>query len=281
MHTPDTVSVIMSCYNCEATLEKAIDSILAQSYTDWIMICCDDGSEDRTYELLQGYHNRFPDKFIVFRNERNMHLPYALNRCLEYVSTNYVARMDADDWCLPERFEKQIDYLRSHPDCDLVGTGITVSDGKKVIGSVIRPEEPTKECFLRFLPFSHATIMTYKRVYDRLGGYSLESAASRVEDRELWFRFFAAEMKGYNLQEELYVMREDDNAIRRRTLRSRINSAVISWRGYRLLGFPKWAYLLPLVSIAKGILPRPVYKILHTVSLSLRKQKKQRTASHR
>ena len=267
MDNTDTVSVIMACYNSEATLPKALDSILAQTYSHWVVICCDDGSEDRSYEILLDYQRRYPERFVILRNEQNRQLPYSLNRCLDLVTTELVARMDADDVCLPERFEKQVRFLREHPDCDLVGTGLMITDGHEPIGVVIRPFSPTKECLLRSMPFSHGTIMTYRRVYAQLRGYRVDPSVLRVEDTDLWFRFFAAGFRGYNLQEVLYVIVEDDAAIRRRTFRARVNGVKTQWRGYQLLGFPKRAYLRPVFSLVKGLLPLRLYKFLHRLLL--------------
>lgn len=169
----DKVSIIMACYNCEKTVNKAIDSILAQTYSNWVMICCDDGSTDDTLKILNGYKAKYPEKFVVIQNPGNKKLPYSLNHCLDNVHTEYVARMDADDWSKPERLEVQVAYLKEHPECDLVGTGIEVNDGTKKIASIIKTAHPTKETMLRQNAFSHATIMTYKRVYDALEGPSL------------------------------------------------------------------------------------------------------------
>ena len=248
----------------EKTMDKAIESILAQTYDNWVMICCDDGSKDRTWEILQSYKARYPEKFVLLKNETNKQLPYSLNRCLEHVETEYVARMDADDWSLPERFELQIKYLEEHPEIDLVGTGLSVFDGEKRIASIIREENPTKESMLNSNAFSHATIMTHKRVYDELNGYSLDPTVIRVEDVDLWCRFFAAGFKGHNLQEELYVILEDINAVKRRTLQARINSAKTRSRGYRMMGFKGIVCYRAYLGILKAFVPAKLYQVLHT-----------------
>lgn len=263
----DTVSVIMATYNCADTVEKAINSILAQTYSDWVMVICDDGSSDATPEILNRYKAQYPDKFIILQNETNQKLPYSLNRCLEYVRTELVARMDGDDWSLPERFEKQVSFLRTHPEYDLVGTGVTVFDGEKNIASIIRTPEPTRETMLRQNAFSHATIMTYKRVYDGLGGYSLDPTAVRVEDVDLWCRFLAAGFKGYNLPDELYVILEDRNAVKRRTFRARLNSAKTRCRGYKLMGFHGLVCYKPYLHILKAFVPASVQQKFHTWNL--------------
>ena len=264
----DKISVIMACYNCGKTVRKAIDSILAQTYTNWVMICCDDGSTDDTWQILNEYKEKYPDKFILIQNDGNKKLPYSLNHCLQYVETEYVARMDADDWSLPERFEKEITFLKEHPEYALVSTGIAVFDGEKKIASLIRIPEPTKKTMLKQIAFSHATIMTYKRVYDALGGYSLAPYAVRCEDFELWCRFLNAGFRGYNLPDELYVMVDDLGAAKRRTLKSRINGAHAKRIGYKSMGFKGLTLIKPYLGIAKALIPYTLYKKIHSWSMN-------------
>lgn len=257
----------MATYNCAGTVEKAIDSILAQTYENWVMIICDDGSSDNTLEILHRYEQTYPDKFVIIRNERNSKLPYSLNHCLKYVQTELVARMDGDDWSTPDRLEKQVAFLKAHPEYDLVGTGVTVFDGEKNIAAIIKTPEPTRHTMLRDNAFSHATIMTYKRVYDALGGYSLDPTVERVEDVDLWCRFLAAGFRGYNLPDELYVILEDLNAVRRRTFRARLNSARTRCRGYRLMGFRGLTCYKPYLLVLRAFVPSGLQKILHTWKL--------------
>ncbi len=267
----DKISVIMACYNCEKTVRKSIDSILAQTYTNWVMICCDDGSSDGTLDILNEYKEKYPDKFVIIQNDGNKQLPYSLNHCLKYVETDLVARMDADDWSLPQRFEKQVEFLKEHPEYDLVSTGVTVSDGEKKIASIIKVPEPDKYTMLKQNAFSHATIMTYKRVYDSLGGYSLEPYVIRVEDVDLWCRFLAAGFRGYNMPDELYVILEDVNAVKRRSYKARLNFAKTCKRGYRLMGFKGLVCYKPYLNVLKAFVPVKLYQVLHRVNLNIHK----------
>ena len=98
------ISVIMGIYNCASTLVEALDSLYAQTYQDFKIILCEDGSTDDTFEVAQQYASRH-DNIVLIRNDKNMGLNYTLNRCLELVDTEYVARMDGDDISLPTRFE--------------------------------------------------------------------------------------------------------------------------------------------------------------------------------
>ncbi len=257
------ISVIMATYNCENTVEKSIDSILAQTYSNWVMIICDDGSTDGTQAILNRYASDYPEKFIIIRNKQNSKLPYSLNHCLQYVQTELVARMDGDDWSTPDRFEKQVSFLTAHPEYDLVGTGVSVFDGEKKIASIIKTPTPTKDSMLRDNAFSHATIMTYKRVYDALGGYSLDPTVERVEDVDLWCRFLAAGFRGYNLPDELYVILEDINAVKRRTFQARLNSARTRCRGYKLMGFRGLRCYLPYLLVLKAFVPAGLHQKLH------------------
>ena len=214
------ISLAVATYNGERYITEQLESLRKQTVPFDEVIICDDGSSDGTLEILNRYKQDYPGKFCIIENDRNRKLPYSLNHCLKYVKTDYVARMDGDDWSTPDRFEKQVAFLKAHPEYDLVGTGVVFHDGEKKIASFIKTPEPTKETMLRDNAFSHATIMTYKRVYDALGGYSLEPTVERVEDVDLWCRFLAAGFRGYNLSDELYVILEDVNAAKRRTFRA-------------------------------------------------------------
>ena len=100
----------MGIYNCAPTLAEALDSLYAQTYQDFKIILCDDGSTDNTYEVARHYADSH-DNIVLVRNERNMGLNYTLNHCLRYADTEYCARMDGDDISLPTRFEKEINFL--------------------------------------------------------------------------------------------------------------------------------------------------------------------------
>lgn len=77
------VSVIMGIYNCEQTLKESIESILNQSYQDFELIMCDDGSKDNTYEIAKQYEDKYPQKIILLKNKTNKGLNYTLNKCLK------------------------------------------------------------------------------------------------------------------------------------------------------------------------------------------------------
>jgi glycosyltransferase EpsE len=249
------VTVIMGAYNCAATIDDAIASIVAQTYPHWDLVVCDDASTDGTAEKLAHWSERLGDRMQLLTNETNRKLAHSLNRCLEVARGDYVARMDGDDISMPQRFERQIATLGEDPTVQLVGTAMRRFDDVGPAGVVAVPEFPTRTSMKRGVPFCHATIMARRDVYDRLGGYADRPATERVEDLDLWFRFFAAGFSGRNIAEPLYLVRENLAAVRRRTLRNRINVFWTTIRGYRRLGYPFTWYAFPVLSLAKALVP--------------------------
>lgn len=251
-----TISVIMAVYNCEATLREAIDSVIAQTYENWQFIICNDCSTDRTQDILEAYQQQYPGKFILLKNEKNMRLSYSLNQCLKNATGGYIARMDGDDRSAPDRFEKQVAFLREHLEYDLVGTSMRRFNDDGLADTVDKPEFVDKYAMRTIVPFNHATIMTYPSVYEKLGGYTVSERTNRAQDYDLWFRFFHAGFSGYNIQEPLYFVREDMNAIKRRTFKVRWNAYKTTRIGFRLLGFPRRWLIKPLLTVfLKSIVP--------------------------
>ena len=250
------VSVIMGVYNAEDTIEAAIQSLVDQTYPEWELVVCDDGSKDGSFETLTRITRSLTKRVVVLRNDENRRLSATLNRCLSHATGKYIARMDADDLCSPERLEAQVAYLQAHPDVHLVGTAMERFGDVGAGGLVIPPAEPDKRSLKSGSPFCHATIVTHRKVYDELGGYNESTGVERVEDIDLWFRFFGAGFVGRNLAEPLYYVREDEAAIVRRTLRNRWNLLLAMYRGYATLRYPMRWYLWPAVQFLKVLIPR-------------------------
>lgn len=120
------ISVIVGNYNTpEKYLRESIDSILQQTYSDFELIIVDDCSTDNSLEVIRSYTD---PRIKVLCNEENRGLAYSLNRALDICQGEYVARMDCDDVCFPQRFERQIAYMRDNPDVILCGTHIRFID---------------------------------------------------------------------------------------------------------------------------------------------------------
>ena len=118
MNNTPKISLIMSVYNGEDYLAEAIESVLNQTFEDWELIVINDCSTDSTGEILAKYES-LDARVKVHTNEVNLRLPSSLNKALELAEGKYVARMDADDICLPDRLQKQFDFMEKNGDVSL------------------------------------------------------------------------------------------------------------------------------------------------------------------
>ena len=256
------ISVLMGIYNCASTLVEALDSLYAQTYQGFKVILCDDGSTDDTYAVAKDYAAQH-DNIVLLRNEQNRGLNYTLNHCLEYADTEYCARMDGDDVSLPDRFEKEISFLDQNKDYAVVSTPMIYFDEKGDFRSGRGRGKVTAMDFVYGTPICHAPCMARTRVIKEVGGYSVSKKLLRVEDYHLWFKVFAAGYSLYMLDECLYKMRDDRNALARRNWLTRRNEAYVKHVGYKMIGLP-WSYhLFAIVPIMKYMAPMWVYRIFH------------------
>lgn len=118
----------MAVYNAAPYLQETLDSLYKQSFTDFEIIVVNDGSKDDSYNILKSQTDK---RLRIFDNGSNQGIIYSVNRGLEEVHGEYIARMDADDICYPERLKLQADFLDTHPDCDLVTGFIEMFDNNK------------------------------------------------------------------------------------------------------------------------------------------------------
>lgn len=160
------VSVIMPVYNSEKYVGEAIESILNQTYEDFELIIIDDGSKDSSAEIIQSYKD---ERIVFIKNEVNRGFLYNLNYGIEISKGEYIARLDNDDISYPTRFEKQVQFLDSHPETVLVGTKMDLLiDGKKRDSQKV-PLETEKEIKFSLLfgnyCIAHSSFMMRKSVF--------------------------------------------------------------------------------------------------------------------
>ncbi len=257
------ISVLMGIYNCASTLPEAIECILNQTEQDFELILCEDGSKDDTYLVALDYQNKYPDKIVLLKNEKNLGLNATLNRCLAVARGEYIARMDGDDLCQPDRFEKELAALEEMPEYAIVSSAMTYFDEKGTWGCGKVNPFPQPEHMVRSGPFCHAACMVRAEAYRAVGGYTEDEKLLRVEDYDLWVKMYAQGYRGRNLSEPLYHMRDDRSATARRNMRGRINEARVACKAVRLLKLPKTKYIHALRPILVGLLPVFLYERLH------------------
>ena len=257
------VSVIMGAYNCDKTICACIESVISQTYQNWEFIICDDCSKDRTLEILLEYEKK--DKRIhIIHHTKNLRLAASLNSCLAEANGFFVARMDADDECEPNRFEKQVEFLEKHLEVDVVGCAVTLFDENGVHGVRVPVEIPLGPESWLSTPFAHPTIMMKRSVYEKLNGYTVSEDTMRAEDLDLWFRFYQAGFHGYNLREPLYRYREGLVDYKKRTLKAAIHTAKLRRSWHRELNIPRkydWLWMKPIIS---ALVPKAIMYYIHT-----------------
>ena len=257
------VSVIMGVYNCEATLPEALDSILNQTYTNWQLIMCDDGSTDNTYIIAESYRQKYPEKIILIKNEKNYGLNITLNNCLRCAKGEFIARMDGDDISLPDRFEKEVQFLDEHPQYAIVSTPMEYFDENGTFRIGKCGGEPDIKSMAKGTPFCHAPCMVRREAYEAVNGYAVSDKRLRVEDWDLWIRMYEKGYRGYNLSEPLYKMRDDRNARSRRKFKYRINESRVGVSAVKKLKLSPFNCIYILRPIIIGLLPNFVYDFLH------------------
>ena len=256
------VSVIMGIYNCDKTLAEAVDCIINQSYTNWELILCDDGSVDETLSVALEYKSKYPEKIIVLKNKENRGLNYTLNKCLKYAHGEYIARMDGDDLCDPYRFEKELKVFAEESTIDIVSTDMDFFDENGKWGLIAHPTYPSKTDFMRESPFCHAPCMVKKTAIDAVKGYTNKKILLRVEDYHLWMKLYQAGFRGKNIHEALYSMRDDRAAYSRRKFKFRINEAYVKYLIMKNFKLPLYNMLYVVRPIIIGLLPGFVYDFL-------------------
>lgn len=203
------VTVLMPVYNAEAYLHLAIRSILDQSLKDFRFLIINDGSSDRSGEIIQSFADK--DDRITYVNRENKGLSFSLNEGVALSTTPYIARMDADDVSLPLRLEKQLAFMEQDPKLDVLGTqAITIDENGREIDKGLLPLSDGQIKWSMFFKTSlaHPSVMIRMSVFDRVGLYKVDTRKEKIpEDYELWTRGID-ELKFANLEEYLLRYRQ-------------------------------------------------------------------------
>ena len=213
---PD-ISVIMSVYNGETYLEEAIESVRNQSFENWELIVINDCSTDSTAEILAEFSLK-DERIKVYTNEVNLKLPTSLNKAISLSEGKYIARMDADDICLPDRLEKQYKFMEENVDVALSSCRfMTVRNGVYMSGGAGGrcDGDAVKAMLLVANPILHPGVIAKAGV---LKEFSYDTSLTCTEDLELWTRLAMNNQKMAILPECLLIYRLHDKQITSTTL---------------------------------------------------------------
>jgi glycosyltransferase involved in cell wall biosynthesis len=211
MHTDRSkITVLMPAYNAGKYIREAIESVLAQTYQDFELLIVNDGSTDDTVCAVLSIN----DPRIVLVNKEHEGIAAALNTGLRLADTYYIARFDADDICMPDRLEKQFNFLEDHPDYVMVG-----SDAEYILENgdflfsfkcIAHSNEEILQNMYVYCPFIHSSVMYKRDEVIKAGGYNVH--AHNFEDYLLWTSL-AKTGKLQNLREPLLKVRFNPTSI--------------------------------------------------------------------
>ena len=223
------VSVVMSVFNGERFIADSIESILGQTFRDFEFIIIDDGSTDGTGEIL-ARHQKADSRLLIHHHQNQGQVP-SLNIGCRLARGLYIARIDADDIAVPERFERQIDFLGQNPQVALVGSAISnIDELGRPLTTWLLPtgnEEIRERLFaLQDIPFCHVTLVFRTEAFRAVNGY--RTAFAPAEDYDLWLRM-AERFQLANLPEPLVKVRRRAHSLSFTSARQQVISRLVAW----------------------------------------------------
>ena len=197
------VSILMPVYNVASYLREAMDSMLAQTYTDFELIVLDDCSPDNSAEILDTYTD---PRIVRYRGEKNVGLSNVLNVGMQLARGEYIARVDSDDLSTPERLAVQVAYLDAHPEIDLCSCGMELFGAKQEVWVRENNPEDVQITALFYSPILHASSV-WRRVSFERAGLRFQQEMVPAEDYDMWTRAMAAGLQLVNIPQVMYKYR--------------------------------------------------------------------------
>lgn len=250
------VSVVTSVYNGEPYFDRAIPGVLAQTYEDFEFVIVDDGSQDRTLELLAELARRDP-RVKVFAPGR-LGAAAAYNFGVAQATGEYIARQDFDDRSYPDRLRHQVAFLDAHPDVGVVGGYYVLVDERRGERYVRMPptDHPTLlAAMAKYVPIAHTVAMYRRRVWTEAGGYPL---VNNLIDLRFYLRIGRLGWRFANVPEMVGEHYVHDASFFHRTLKyaeRQRDLAKVQAQSVRELGLPRWMYVYSLGRHAYAYIP--------------------------
>ncbi len=216
------ISVILPSYNAERYIVEAIDSVLRQSFSNFELLVIDDGSSDRSAELVERFDD---DRVYLHRKECNTGIIGTLNLGIELARGEFIARMDADDVSIGTRFAQQIAHMDNHPSVGVLGTNFTIIDDSGRLGRSVSMPVKNIDTFWSMpfqSPVAHPTVMMRSSLVRQVGGY--RESAKYAEDYDLWCRLSRV-TKIENLDAPLLLLRKHSENVTSTNYRKHVDAA--------------------------------------------------------
>ncbi|MGN8226120.1 glycosyltransferase [Gracilimonas sp. BCB1] len=265
----------MSTYKNDSPdhLDRAIQSVWEDQYEkpDEIILVVDGPVSKRTKKILDKYRTVIGNNFKIVYQEKNLGLGATLNNGVEYCNCEFIARMDADDISLPNRFFLQKRFLKENPDIAVLGGSIKEfdEDGNQYCRKFPADTEEIKNEIPKGSPFAHPAVMIKREIfkdvaYTETTSKSIDKIVVGNEDIALWFEIIKRGYKVANLDQSILKYRKNHSFFDRRSKNKSFSEFKIYWEGTLALHGFSYRLIFPLLRLASRHMPRVINKFLYS-----------------
>jgi glycosyltransferase involved in cell wall biosynthesis len=208
----------MTVYNAATFVEESVGSVLAQGYSNWEFVIVDDSSTDGTYEILQKFSSA-DARIRLFRMAKNLGKPLAANFGFSQCNGKYIALLDADDVLMPQRLDRQVEFMESNPEIGMCGSNVDLMDqtGEPVCTFIVpSSHDSIMKTMVRHDPFFYPSVMLRKSLLQLCGGFNIHLRF--VQDYDLWIRVASVSAVA-NMQEVFAKVRLSEGSTTRRNIK--------------------------------------------------------------
>lgn len=268
-----TISVLMSVYHSEkaAYLNRSLQSVWDDQTLKpaQIVLIVDGPVGKELQEVVDSWQQKLGETLCVVKNDINLGLTKSLNKGLQYITSDYIARADSDDISLPNRFELQANYLNAHPHVDILGGSMQEFDETHECLNV-RHYPLTHEEAVRYIvkasPLAHPSVMMRKKIFDY--GLKYNEKYRTSQDIALWYDALMAGFHIGNIEDIILLFRQDGDVFKRRGRAKAWNEFKIYMNGiYRMKGLLTWKYAYPMARLAFRLMPDGIIKAIYQSSM--------------
>lgn len=267
-------SVLISVYHREKAsyLKEALDSIWDyQLLKPTQIVLVEDGPlTSELYQVIDEFQKKVGEVLTLVRNETNLGLAKALNKGIQYVCTDLIARMDSDDFSDRGRFAKQIDYMEKHPNVMILGGSIQeMNEYKNLLGQRHYPgtDKEVRRYIWKGSPVAHATVVMRKKIFQEI---KYNENVGQNEDIALWFDALKKAMRMESIKEVVYYVRMSPQSYERRNRKKVWNEFKINVRGLWELHGLSWKYIYPCARLLFRLCPKSIVKYFYNSGLRRR-----------
>lgn len=251
MKEHEKVTILMCEYNTkEEELRKSIESILNQTYRNFDFLIIDDCSNKKSKDILKSFRD---ERIKIITNEKNLGLDRSLNKGINLINTDYIIRMDTDDIAKKDRIEKQMKFVKCHPEYSIVSGNANFFDDNGIYKTTNRFGEIKSKDLVKGTPFIHPTMIIKTEDIKSIGGYPIYR---RVEDYAMAMEMYVHGYKGYIMKDVLIDYRMNADGYKKKKFKYRLVEVAVRFKYYRKLKVKWYCYIYVIKPILVGIIPK-------------------------